>query len=81
MTKTEIHDGVQDIFRDVFDEENLIITEETNAMDIEEWDSLAQLRLTISIEKKFNIKFDLNELTALHNVGEMLDLIDKKLAC
>lgn len=80
MTKTEIHDNVQEIFRDVFDKEDLVIADETNAEDIEDWDSLAQVRLTVAIEKKFGIKFDFGELTALHNVGEMLELIEKKIA-
>lgn len=78
MTKEQILADVQDIFRDVFDEEELVIKDETNADDIEDWDSLAQVRLTVTIEKKFGIKFDFGELTALHNVGEMLDLIVKK---
>lgn len=80
MTKAEIHENVQEIFRDVFDEEELIITDETNADDIEDWDSLAQVRLTVAIEKKFSIKFDFGELASLHNVGEMLELIEKKIA-
>lgn len=79
MTKEQILADVQDIFRDVFDEEDLVIKDETNADDIEDWDSLAQVRLTVAIEKKFGIKFDFGELTALHNVGEMLELIGKKM--
>lgn len=79
MTKEQILVDVQEIFRDVFDEEDLVIKDETNADDIEDWDSLAQVRLTVAIEKKFGIKFDFGELTALHNVGEMLDLIGKKI--
>lgn len=79
MTKAEIHENVQEIFRDVFDEEDLVITDETNAEDIEDWDSLAQVRLTVAIGKKFGIKFDFGELAALHNVGEMLELIEKKI--
>lgn len=80
MTKEQILADVQEIFRDVFDEEDLVIKDETNADDIEDWDSLAQVRLTVAIEKKFGIKFDFGELTALHNVGEMLELIGKKMA-
>ncbi len=80
MGKMDIKLNVQEIFRDVFDEDELVITEETNADDIEDWDSLAQVRLTVAIEKKFFIKFDFGELAALHNVGEMLDLIEKKIA-
>lgn len=79
MTKAEIHENVQEIFRDVFDEEELVITDATNDEDIEDWDSLAQVRLTVAIEKKFGIKFDFGELTALNDVGEMLELIQKKL--
>ena len=80
MKNEQILADVQDVFRDVFDEESLVITEGTNADDIEDWDSLAQVRLTVAIEKKFGVKFDFGELTALHNVGEMLDLIGKKSA-
>lgn len=80
MMKEQILADVQDIFRDVFDEEELVIKDETNADDIEDWDSLAQVRLTVAIEKKFGIKFDFGELTALHNVGEMLELIGTKMA-
>lgn len=80
MTKEQILADVQDIFRDVFDEEELVIKDETNADDIEDWDSLAQVRLTVAIEKKFGIKFDFGELTALRDVGEMLELIGKKMA-
>lgn len=80
MTKVEIHENVQEIFRDVFDEEDLVITDKTNAEDIEDWDSLAQVRLTVAIEKKFGIKFNFGELNALHNVGEMLELIEKKIS-
>lgn len=79
MTKAEIHENVQEIFRDVFDEEDLAITDDTSAEDIEDWDSLAQVRLTVAIEKKFGIKFNFGELTALHNVGEMLELIEGKI--
>lgn len=79
MTKAEIHENVQEIFRDMFDEEDLVITDDTSAEDIEDWDSLAQVRLTVAIEKTFGIKFNFGELTALHNVGEMLELIGEKI--
>lgn len=79
MTKIEIYNNVQYIFRDIFDDEELVITDKTNADDIDDWDSLAQIRLTVAIEKKFDIKFNFNELASLHNVGEMLELILNKL--
>lgn len=78
MTKEQILADVQDIFRDIFDEDELVIKDEVNADDIDDWDSLAQIRLTVAIEKKFGIKFDFGELSSLHNVGEMLELIGMK---
>jgi len=78
MEKAQILADVQEIFRDVFDEEDLEIKDETNAADIEDWDSLAQIRLTVAIEKKFGIKFAFGELQKLNNVGEMIDVIKDK---
>ena len=80
MTEKEIFAKVQAIFRDVFDDENLALTRETNAEDIEDWDSLMQIRLVVAMEKEFQIKFDIMEVQLLQNVGEMMDLIEKKLA-
>ena len=70
---------VQGIFRDVFDDETLIIKDSTNSKDIEDWDSLEHITLVVSMEKEFNLKFDLKEVNALANVGEMVDLIASKL--
>ena len=74
-----IKEQLQEVFRDVFDDDSIEIFDAMTAKDIEDWDSLAQVRLTVSIEKKFGIKFDFGELAALHNVGEMLELIEKKI--
>lgn len=75
----KILEEVQEIFRDVFDDESLVITAETNAEDIEDWDSLSHIRLVVAIEKHFAIKFAFGELQTLKNVGEMLDLIREKI--
>ncbi len=79
MKHEEIMEIVQDIFRDVFDDESLVITDSTNSSDIEDWDSLEHIALVVSMEKKFNLKFDLKEVNELANVGEMVDLIASKL--
>ncbi len=67
-----------EIFRDIFDDETLELRDSTNAEDIEDWDSLAQINLIVAIEKSFKIKFMLGELDNLKNVGEMITLIEKK---
>ena len=79
MTRAEIFTKVQDIFRDVFDDETLIIVDSTNSDDIEDWDSLEHISLIISMEKEFDMKFDIKQVNRLANVGEMVDLIMKKL--
>ena len=80
MTREEIMEKVNEIFRDVFDDDTLVITDSTNSDDIEDWDSLEHITLVVSMEKEFDLKFDLKEVNALANVGEMADLIARKLA-
>lgn len=75
MDKQSIFDAVQQIFRDNFDDEELVITPETCADDIEDWDSLEQINLLTAIEKKFNIKFKLADVRGLKDVGDLLDLV------
>lgn len=70
---------VRRIFWDVFDDNTLVITDSTNSSDIEDWDSLEHITLVVSMEKEFNLKFDLKEVNELANVGEMVDLIASKL--
>ena len=75
---SNIKDKVQEIFRDIFDEEELVISEETTADDIEEWDSLNHINIISAIEKEYKIKFALGELQAMKDVGEMIHLISVK---
>jgi len=79
MTREELFDGVQDIFRDIFDEEDMVIEDKTSSDDIEEWDSLNHINLVSAIEVEFKIKFTLGELMALKDVGAMVNLIVEKL--
>ncbi|MCR4867533.1 MAG: acyl carrier protein [Lachnospiraceae bacterium] len=79
MTREEVMEKVTEIFRDVFDDEELIITDETNSDDIEDWDSFEHVSLIVSMEKEFNMKFDVKQIDLLKNVGEMVDLIVSKL--
>lgn len=67
------------IFRDVFDDEDIVLTNETTANDIEDWDSLAQINLLIAIKKEFKINFDLEEVSKYKNVGDIVEAVKKKL--
>lgn len=71
---------LQPIFQDVFDDEDLVVTNESNAESIDDWDSLSHIRLVVAIEKQFGIKFAFGELSVLKNVGEMITIISQKIA-
>ena len=79
MTRNEVFSGIQDIFRDIFDEKDLIIENGTTSNDIEGWDSLNHIGIISAAEKEFRIKFALGELSTLKDVGSMVDLIIEKL--
>jgi acyl carrier protein len=68
------------IFRDLFDDDSLIVTPELTARDVSEWDSLNHIRLIMAIEKAFGLKFTAAEVQRLKNVGEFVALIERKSA-
>jgi acyl carrier protein len=76
--KSKIIEPIEGIFREVFDDPNLKISEKTHSADVPGWDSLAHMSLVTSIERHFGIRFALGELQDLKNVGEMMALIEKK---
>ena len=77
MTEQAILESIQEIFRDNFDDDTLVITCDTCADDIEDWDSLEQINLLTAIEKKFQIKFKLADVRGLKDVGDLLDLVKR----
>lgn len=70
---------LQDIFIDVFDDDEIELNDSTTAEDIEEWDSLIHIQLIIAIESEFNMKFKTAEIQGLQNVGQMVELIKSKM--
>tara|TARA_X000001036_G_scaffold271170_1_gene251768 strand:- start:368 stop:610 length:243 start_codon:yes stop_codon:yes gene_type:complete len=79
MNHSEIISIVQNIFRDVFDNENLNIKRNSNSDNIDDWDSLNNILLIVEIEKKLSIKFNIGEISTFKNVGEMCDAIKEKI--
>ncbi len=71
---------LEPIFRDILDNSRLNLTRESNASNVAGWDSLAHINLISAIEQQFGIGFTLGELQELKNVGEMIDLMERKLA-
>lgn len=71
---------VQDIFRKVFDDPQLLINNEMTANEVDKWDSLSHLTMISEVENAFGIKFKLKELIKMKNVGDLLTLIKEKTA-
>lgn len=80
MSREEIHERLNEIACDVFEEENLQLNDETTADDVDGWDSLTHLGFVNEIEIEFGIKFTLAEIRNLKNVGELVDAVEKHLA-
>ena len=66
------------IFREVFDDETIVIFRQTTANDIDGWDSLSHMNIVMAVEIKFKIRFNLKELQLLKNVGDLADMVEKK---
>lgn len=75
MNKEETKEQVQEIFRDILDDEDLILTDNTTAHDVDGWDSLSHIQLVVAMEKYFKIKFSAKEILSWKNVGELIDSI------
>ncbi|MBR0697938.1 acyl carrier protein [Bradyrhizobium lablabi] len=78
MEKAEVYSKLTGVFRDVFDEDDLALTPQTTADDVDGWDSLSHIRLVLAVSKAFGVKFSASEIGTLKNVGEFADLIEKK---
>ncbi|MBO4989683.1 MAG: acyl carrier protein [Clostridia bacterium] len=78
MERNEILEKLNEIFRDVFDDDSITVTEETTSSDIEDWDSLTHITLISEVEDEFDIKFAMKEVVGMKNVGEMVDIIERE---
>lgn len=80
MERKEIWEKLQEIFVDVLDNDEIVLTADTTADDIDEWDSLTHIQLIVAIEKGFGIKLSSIEVRTLANVGEMAEIIATKIS-
>jgi acyl carrier protein len=78
MESSEVYSKLNDLFRNVFDNDEMIVTPELTASDVDGWDSLRHVRLMLTIERAFGIKFSAYEVNKLRNVGQLATLIQDK---
>ena len=79
MDNAELLQSIQIIMRETLELPNLNVTNEMSAADVDEWDSMTHIQIISAIAAKYKLRFALGELQALKNVGDMIELIKKKL--
>lgn len=78
MTREEVFERLNKVFRDVFDDDDITVTETTTSADIDDWDSLEHINLVAAVEQEFGRKFTMGQVVTMKNVGEMVDIILQK---
>ena len=78
MTREEVFERLNKVFLDVFDDDDITVTETTTSADIDDWDSLEHINLVAAVEQEFGMKFTMGQVVTMKNVGEMVDIILQK---
>jgi len=75
MTREEAYERLTEVFREVFDDDELVISDETVADDVDGWDSFEHINLVVAVENEFGFKIPMGKVVTMKNVGEMVDII------
>ena len=75
MKREEAYERLTKVFRDVFDDEDIVLCDVTTADDIEDWDSFEHINLVVAVEDEFSFKIPMGKVITMKNVGEMVDII------
>lgn len=78
MAAKAVFDRITVVLREVFDDDDLVATEDLTAPRVNGWDSLGNVRLFLEIEKEFSVRFSATEISSLKNVGQLAELIEAK---
>ena len=80
MTDAEIYAALNDVFRQVLEDDSIELTPSTTAEDVDGWDSMNHIFIVVELEKRFGVKFQAAEMEELKNVGELAGLVREKVA-
>lgn len=75
MTREQVYERLNNVFREVFDDDSIVVTDVTTANDIEDWDSFEHINLVVAVEEEFGFKIPMGKTVTMKNVGEMVDII------
>ena len=79
MNRAALYEKLTELFRDIFDDDSIIVGDETTAADVEGWDSLTNIRLILAVETAFSLRLSASQVSALAKLGDLVDVIEKKL--
>lgn len=77
MSRDEIYERLNEVFRELFDDDSICVDDRTTADDVDGWDSHMHISLIDAVEEEFDIRFDMKTVVKLKNVGEMVDVIER----
>ena len=78
MNKDQVMARLTKVFRDVFDDDSIVLSDNTSAKDIEDWDSLEHINLIAAVEKEFKMRFQMKEVSGMKNVGELAEIVAER---
>ena len=79
MTREAVFEKLNEVFRDVFEDDDITVDDSTTSADVDGWDSLEHINLINAVEQEFDIKFNMGQIVSMKNVGEMADITISKL--
>ncbi len=80
MDRQDILQGVETAVREVLNDPSVTLDERTEALDVNGWDSLHHVRIILAVESHFGVRFEMDEIQDLADVGALIDLVAKHLA-
>ena len=75
MEREEVYERLNNVFREVFDDDSIVLNDNTTSYDIEDWDSFEHINLVVAVEEEFSFKIPMGKVVTMKNVGEMVDII------
>jgi acyl carrier protein len=75
VDEAQVYERLTQVFHDIFDDDSISVTPELSAKDVDGWDSVTHIRLVLTVEKAFKIKFSTSEINNLKDVGDLATLI------
>ena len=75
MEREEVYERLNNVFREVFDDDSIVLNDNTTSDDIEDWDSFEHINLVVAVEEEFSFKIPMGKVVTMKNVVEMVDII------